>query len=513
MFSEADNKTNPWENIDIKKIPWILRWCTDFEYILGSQANLKMIQEARAVLVCIALYVPEKGISSSKLILDQAKGTLQTYLNPKRLEKINNGTLKPYPDLIMEDLDVLLHPEKFGLPNKKVIPLGKDVPYDENARDTIYVVFSIEGCHSISDTLDKDKMNPDELIENLNKLRAKIPLISINLTHLEQYPLCNHAYGIQFVSTEDFKPTGDRITNGGLKLIEHCYKNNILIDLKHMSLAARRMFIESLRKSKDLSKNLQPLICSHGAFTGISYSDIPDYINAQKVSGKKFSYLLWGKPKKYEMLDFFTSFNPSSINLYDEDILAIINSDGLIGLSLDKRILGYTDSTNRSPNLNELAFEEEYISNAEKDVYFTKRRLGKKMTDFHCITTQEVMQGGVVLPRIGFYHLCHFMQQVLHYMKVVIDNKYDFEKALTQLCIGSDFDGIIDPVWCCPNVGSLHDLKTQFKQSFNSFAGNNSAMVKLPRSFNVNRFAEQLFYENGRAFVQKRIQALYPPNK
>ena len=37
-----------------------------------------------------------------------------------------------------------------------------------------------------------------------------------------------------------------------------------------------------------------------------------------------------------------TGFNPSSINLYDEELVEIIDSDGLIGISLNKRIIGAT---------------------------------------------------------------------------------------------------------------------------------------------------------------------------
>ena len=230
-----------------------------------------------------------------------------------------------------------------------------------------------------------------------------MPIVSINITHLEQYPFINQAYGIQFVANEDFRPTGNRISNDGLKIIRHCYENKIMIDIKHQSLATRRMLIEKVRTWPEFQDILQPLVCTHAGFTGLSYNDIPDYINFQKVSKKDYSYLLWGKPRKYGMLDFMMAFNPSSINLYDEDILAVIKSDGIIGLNMDKRILGYSEADSRTANWDELAFEEEYISNAETDVYLTKRVVGSKMTDSYCITTQEVLQGGVVNPELGFY--------------------------------------------------------------------------------------------------------------
>ena len=51
MFSEADAKTSPWIDIHVKKISWILRWCTEFEYILGSQADLSMLNKNKADLI------------------------------------------------------------------------------------------------------------------------------------------------------------------------------------------------------------------------------------------------------------------------------------------------------------------------------------------------------------------------------------------------------------------------------------------------------------------------------
>lgn len=508
MFSEADAKTSPWIDIDVKKIPWILRWCSEFEYILGSQADLRLLNENKADLICVAIFVPERGMTTNSLILKQARGTLHPYLNPERLDKINNETLKPYPDLVNEDLDVLFNNARFGVTDKQVVALTKDVEFNPDDTSKTYVVFSVEGLHSLSPTMDKTKIDRETILKNLDELRAKLPIISINITHLEQYPFINQAYGIQFVADEDFKPTGNRFSNDGLAILRHCYENNILVDLKHQSLATRRMLIEKIRTWPEFQHILQPLVCTHAGFTGLSYSDIPDYLTFQSLNHKNYSYLLWGKPRIYRMLDFVMAFNPSSINLYDEDILAIIKSGGIIGLNMDKRILGYTEADGRTVAMNELAFEEEYISNAEADVYLTKHEVGSKMTDSFCITTQEVLQGGVVNPELAFYHLCHFMQHVLHFIKIAQQTD-DVDKALTQICIGSDFDGIINPVWCCSSVAMLNNFKKEFIKTFMSFAHANRDLVNLPDSFDINKFADQLFFENGKNFVLNRLKILY----
>jgi microsomal dipeptidase-like Zn-dependent dipeptidase len=509
MFSQETAKTNPWTTINPKVIPWILRWCSDFEYILCTQAGLGQLSDVGLNLICVPLYVPEWGIIKDKFLNKQAKGSLSAVLDPVQLEQMTSDTANPYA-LARKDIDgVLLNPQRFQVQNKKVKPLTADVKYDPNDADTLFVVFTVEGAHTLSDTFDRNKITAANVLQNLDELRTKYPVISLNLTHLEQYPFCNHAYGILFVTSEDFKPTGNRISAEGATLIKECYKRKIMVDIKHMSLASRRYLIEQLRVQDDFKPINQPLVCTHAGFTGLSYKDIPDYLNFQSQKNKPYASLLWGKPKLYNSTTAI-AFNPSSINLYDEDILAVLQSGGMIGLSLDKRILGYTDPNSRPDALNDLAFEEEFISNDEKDVFLTRRTVGGKMDDSTCITVHEVLEGGEVNPDAAYYHLCHFMSHILHLINVAQRNNYSVEQALKQVCIGSDFDGIINPLWCCPTAESLPDFKKQFISEFPFFAKANKEITPLPSSFDIHQFANQLFFENGRDFVLSRLAVLQP---
>jgi hypothetical protein len=194
-------------------------------------------------------------------------------------------------------------------------------------------------------TFNKDNVSAQDVITNLRKLTGSFSVISINLTHLEQYPFCNHAFGILFVSSTDFKPTGKEISQEGIKIIQECYNSKILIDIKHMSLGARRVFIEQLRTSPEFLPINQPLVCTHAGFTGLSYDDIPDYLTYQEKPEDGYVYVYWNKPKRFSS-NTSIAYNPSSINLYDEDIIAILQSGGMIGISLDKRILGFSEASN-----------------------------------------------------------------------------------------------------------------------------------------------------------------------
>ena len=85
---------------------------------------------------------------------------------------------------------------------------------------------------------------------------------------------------------------------------------------------------------------------------------------------------------------------------------------------------------------------------------------------------------------------------------------YDINKALTQICIGSDFDGLINPVGCCMKATEYNSLKNDFKDTFMSYAKANKEAVTLPEGFNIEKFTEQLFFENGKNFITSRLQLL-----
>ena len=119
---------------------------------------------------------------------------------------------------------------------------------------------------------------------------------------------------------------------------------------------------------------------------------------------------------------------------------------------------------------------------------------------------QEILDGGEVNPQLAEYHLCHFMSHVLHFIRVVQNaGNYDIQQALTQICIGSDFDGLINPVRCCMTVMEINTLKNSFRDNFMFYVRENRELVTLPPGFDIDRFTEQLFFENGKNFILNRL--------
>jgi microsomal dipeptidase-like Zn-dependent dipeptidase len=504
QFSEktaTTEKFSPWEKVRRQDIPFIMRWCSEFQYILESQANLSQLVVNDCNLICAVLYIAERGMIDNGLIRGAAKGKLKRYLQEPRIDSIIASN--PYQLLLNDDLKTLTDAAQFGVNDRKVKLLTKKTDYTETDTDTVHVVFTLEGLHTLCHGL--RKYNKATILSNLDDLRSRLSLISVNPTHIEQSPYCNHAFAMPYFDDEIFKPTGNRIHTDGIDIIRHCYQNNILIDVKHMSLAAR-LHLYDLRQFNAFPIN-PPLVCTHAGFTGISKDEIPDYIaDYRRPAGKKYSQIFYGKPIMYGGNVAPPCFNPCSINLYDEDILAIINSGGMIGLSLDKRILGYQNYESNSPD--NFPVEDEYVSYKEEALFLPATpgaEVGNAIVNDKCITWKDVKDGGIVQPSAGFQHLCHFMAHVLHLIVVTGPNA---AQALKQVCIGSDFDGLINPVWCCETTDDIYHFKQDFKDQFVSFA--RASGVALSAGFDITNFCEDLFFRNGRDFIMNRLDILNP---
>jgi microsomal dipeptidase-like Zn-dependent dipeptidase len=365
----------------------------------------------------------------------------------------------------------------------------------------------VEGCHNLSKQL--QNIDVDTIISNHDDLRKKVSLISVNLTHIEQSPLCNQAFGMQFLSNEGFRPKGYKISDDGIRVLKHCYENKIMVDVKHLSLGSRQHLYE-LRRSPDFASINQPIVCTHAGFTGIGMAEIRDYVFALRSFDQKGYSVFWqGKPVKYGNSPR-PCFNASSINLYDEDIMEILQSGGMIGLSMDKRILGYQEFERETAGRDDYPLETEYISNKEKTIFLGSGRvtISKAFTDSFdkVMGWDEIEEGGLVNPMVSAYHLKHFMAHIVHVIALAQKNNYDVAAALNQLCIGSDYDGLINPVWVCETAYHLQNFKLEFEENFVAFAKDSS--VNLPAGFDVEVFSQKLFFENGRDFVLNRLDLL-----
>src|SRR5205085_7337489 len=149
------------------------------------------------------------------------------------------------------------------------------------------------------------------------------------------------AYGIQFINSAYFFPVKNGITAWGKEMITLMVEKKILIDIEHMSLWSRWQLYSMLRSPDNSDKYIAPIICTHAGLTGQSINDRVKYLHRKPEDVGEVYEVVYLKPKSPYIDGVY--FNCSSINLYNEDVEAILISGGLIGLSFDQRILGFAD--------------------------------------------------------------------------------------------------------------------------------------------------------------------------
>ena len=501
LFSHDDpanglQKASPFLKIDTKRIPGLLRWCTEFDFIMSSQSNLDQLFNNDVKLFGFPLFIPDTALMNNDLVENKAvNSNLKFYIHKAQLTKLIKK--HPFKNLLDDDLPTLFDTARFGMGHRKIVPLTKKSDFKENAVDQIHVFFTIEGLHTLCDQ--PNDYNLGAIKRNLDTLLARFPILSVTLTHLQQSDICNHAYAIQFINDDRFNPTKFGISPKGLTMLDHLRSKNILIDIKHMSLLARKRMYD-IYETQGWN---DPIICTHAGLTGISWDNIHRYIYKKPFFRSDYVQVRYGKPVKYGKFHR-PAFNPVSLNLYDEDVLTILKSGGLLGLSLDKRILGFKEYENNSSLRERVPNNIDRFSRSEFEQVVNKNKVwGGAVAGGECQSWNQVKDGGEVDPMLSEFHLLYFMQQIAHIIVVAQNNNYAVTKALKQICLGSDFDGIINPIFTCDSMDELGVFKIQFKNQFVKFCKDSN--VSLPGNFSINRFSDDLFYENGKRFVLNRL--------
>lgn len=547
QFSENGNSSSPWKEITREDLKDGMRDIDRFlkhglvEKMFASQSSVDMLFEGGYQLVVMPLFAPDielvRAIKKKKafynIIAKNQQGKFKMLVNLCRYDDLA-GETNPV-SIALNDLNLLTltHPEH---PGKKVVYLQKSSDWDPAAADTLFVVGSVEGVHTLrSDLLE---INTDLILEdiktNLKTVQTKgLKLLMINLAHIDgsNKVFANQAYAMDGMRSigfkeEDLRPQGCGLTDAGKKLVDFLEGDKICSDVKHMSPLAR-FDLYKYRRQKGITS---PIVSSHSGLCGISFKsddeEYSDYVFKKQKTGNSFEFRV-GKPSKYSFPGFDSvqvGFNASSINLFDEDVKEIYESDGLLGISLDERVLGFTmvSKTSKgkySKNVEEwsgtfggytpMMTDTDFISVEECEKLGLDKEPRKKFLN-RCVNAEDLHQFLTdphdLKKELQF---CHFINHILHCVRLGIqfEGEKGVEKMLTQVvCIGSDYDGLIEPIDITVTCRQIRDLKARFIRDFESAINRNHLF--LPQNWTVSQLADRIFFENGRDFVLRRLDAM-----
>lgn len=135
----------------------------------------------------------------------------------------------------------------------------------------------------------------------------------------------------------------------------------------------------------------------------------------------------------------------------DEDITEILNSNGLIGISLDVRILGF-----QSEFGIQLTSDNEYLSTADFQTHFPQITVQNLPTNN--LESMISENESWLIPTKEDRHPLAFCFNIIHIIQVAL-LRTEIGEPWKHICIGSDFDGLIEPLKVSPQVTSLDELE------------------------------------------------------
>jgi hypothetical protein len=411
----------------------------------------------------------------------------------------------------------------------------------DTAVKKISLAIGIEGGHSLCrtrikrpgvpdtlvvtkhDALSRDFMNhsvltPADSLRHLQNALWKegmdiCYLILTHLSYIGEQPLATHAFGMKMIKHDAVYPRGNGITQGGKEVIDAAYtmtvKNDddgkdipapILIDIKHMGLKSRLDFY-AYRREKGYDK--YPILASHMGVTGYSIEEWKAALDEARlvqendipVAGVTIDRKRAGE---WGFLNKTFTYNAWSINMMDEDIEAVLNSGGLIGISLDVRILGWQNILGKGD-------KEEFLS-WEDFRYFFPEKFSKLSKD------KKIFEESFFKPTQEERHPLAMCFNILHI--VAVGKMFTNVDPWKSICVGSDFDGLINPLINCRDASKFPTLEKNLLKwlpvAEEAYRKENGGDALLPRTDKdkidqaaLRTIVSDIVVENGKRFMNQ----------
>ena len=319
----------------------------------------------------------------------------------------------------------------------------------------VTIIPAVEGLHILNCGLE-NPCDPDEVKKNAKALKQldNAPWFA-TFSHHFYNELCGHARSLRSIIgkitdqeegiNSDFTPLGLEVLD---ILLDKSDGRRILVDIKHMSPEGRKTFL-GLRRTEYGSDF--PIIISHGVCNGLPTHGAT--ISNYPVLGDSFinpvEDVIGGDGKLK---------NHNSITFYDDEIIEMVKSQGIIGIQLDERRLA----------------NEHTI----KDVK-------------HSFWRNKIM-----------HYRSELVWKQIQYIAELLDDNNLY--AWGNMAIGSDYDGLVDPLNSFWTAEQFEDLAGYLER--HAYRYLEERPNKLKNSFNkvkADFVIQSLFRDNAWNFLRK----------
>ena len=454
-----------WNPIGAKRIPII----GSLLISRSTAADFKTLAQGEVQIVCVAMTPPEQ-----KILFFQGNipsGILNAFSS--YISRIPSGTIKFFQSENYNHYDLLLKEKRLyeggqnltetvRLPSTgktkcryKLVNSFSEVDSilaannaNKNER-TIAVILTIESAHALgrghinfNGVPNKFNVSDDIILKRVDAMKGigspeaeawKFSPFWMTMTHAFNNDICGFAQALEnkFKNILDYSepfPAGKTppkyeggINTGmtllGRKIIERLLGidaesaartnkgKRILVDVKHMSTKVRKEFYEIVdAHNASNSSDIIPVLMSHAAVNGKPSIDENEYSPLDTDDAVENS----------------SGFNPWSINLYNDEIVRIHKTKGLIGLIFYEPVLGG-------------------VQRRQGKVFWSKEKWAELFGD-----------------------------QIEQIVKTVYNTgAADKAEVWNRICIGSDFDGQVNPVDKFATADLLPDFLVSLRSALN----------------------------------------------
>lgn len=333
-----------------------------------------------------------------------------------------------------------------------------------NEHDTdLAIILTIEGGHVFSLANDETTLPKNIIMDRITALKQMPhPIMFITIAHHFDNGFCGHAHsmmdamGLVADQTPRMHEGFETKDDLGRSVVRHLLdideklepqgNRRILIDCKHMSAQTRAEYYEDIvkpyndahaqwPKKKQKAHQHIPVLFSHAAYSGINTLD-------ELIDNAPKEHDNWSK-------DGYYSWN---INVCDDDVRMVHQTDGLIGLVFDQRVAGVKQRDNIPK------------------VYW---------------------------PNIILRHIFDMVDVIFLDDRLGIKDK---RKIWDCICLGTDFDGFIDPITCYPTVLDLPAFAEDLRAALEA-----QKHTRQIETIGVDNLVEKICWENIYNFTLKHL--------
>jgi microsomal dipeptidase-like Zn-dependent dipeptidase len=416
-----------------------------------TQADCTALAHGNVRVVCASLYPIERGFFRNDLgtgVISDLAASFATSVGISRVNYIQN--IRNY----FEDLEREYHYYVQGAEKETATQSGKFkyilakdfTTVEENlaaTEQTIVFVFSIEGLHVLHNDIENPK--EDVALQNVRHIKqwAHVPFFVTFAHHFNNH-LCGHAkslFDLVGKKTDQSINIDKSFSEMGMKVLRELLSvengKRIYIDIKHMSALARKDYIRLITDPKgEYSDEAIPIIISHGAANGLRSMD----------------------EKVVDIIETGTTFMQEDINFYDNELVALARSKGIIGLQLDERRLAHKEAMKR-------------------------------------------LKHSTWINKVRHYRAELLWNQIQHIAEL-LDRHGLF--AWDCIAIGSDYDGIIDPLNGYLTQETVVHLEEYIERHAYNYMQNSALFALKPfNRIGSDEIVQRIFHSNAMSFMRK----------